>query len=327
MVVARERGHDGDAIARAAGTTLAELQQPESFVPLPVWKAVLAEVARLTGDPLAALHAAERNNSMGRWYGAVDYVVASSPSLREAFAVFARYFPIVNPNTQFCFEDVPEGMWVERRMHGTDDVELLRQAGDFGLTSTYLGFQRTTAAPWRALRVELRAPRPLDDGEHRRIFGVGEVFFEQGRDAFLVAGADLARPMNMPDPVLHQVMQEHAAALCARIPKELPFVAQAAEVLRRQLMKGEPTVTSLARELAVSERTLQRRLGEEGTPFRALLDRVREDLARSYLSSPRMSIGEVAFLLGYSETSTFHRAFVKWTGETPAVFRARQTGS
>jgi AraC-like DNA-binding protein len=77
--------------------------------------------------------------------------------------------------------------------------------------------------------------------------------------------------------------------------------------------------------LGLGERTLQRRLGEERTSFRALLDRVREDLARSYLSSPDMSITEIALLLGYAETSTFHRAFVKWTGEPPGAFRARMT--
>ena len=73
----------------------------------------------------------------------------------------------------------------------------------------------------------------------------------------------------------------------------------------------------------MSERTLQRRLKDEGVTFAALVDEVRPDLARMYLADPKLAIFEVAFLLGYSEPSAFNRAFRRWTGTSPSDFRSK----
>jgi AraC-like DNA-binding protein len=79
----------------------------------------------------------------------------------------------------------------------------------------------------------------------------------------------------------------------------------------------------VARRLRVSPRQLQRRLAEEGTSFRELRHALRRSLATSYLEDDRLAIAEVAFLLGFSGSSSFHHAFKRWTGKTPAAFRRR----
>ncbi len=78
----------------------------------------------------------------------------------------------------------------------------------------------------------------------------------------------------------------------------------------------------MARRLAVSTRPLQRRLNEEGTSFQAVLNATRESLARHYLVNGGLAAGEIAFLLGYEEPSSFYRAFHNWTGQTPERVRA-----
>jgi AraC-like DNA-binding protein len=87
------------------------------------------------------------------------------------------------------------------------------------------------------------------------------------------------------------------------------------------LRDGEPSIEHLAPRLGVSVRSLQRRLREAGTSYKQVLDQVRHDLALRYLTAGELSIGEVAFLLGFSEPSAFHRAFKRWTGSTPGEFR------
>jgi len=77
----------------------------------------------------------------------------------------------------------------------------------------------------------------------------------------------------------------------------------------------------VAHQLAMSQRTLQRKLREHDTSHQQLLDDLRKNLARTYLDEPSMSIGEVAYLLGFSESSAFHRAFKRWTGQTPSEYR------
>src|SRR4030095_3577397 len=85
---------------------------------------------------------------------------------------------------------------------------------------------------------------------------------------------------------------------------------------------GTVTALGVAARLKVSVRTLHRSLADEGTSYRRLLDQLRLDLAERHLADDRMSVGEVAFLLGFSELSAFHRAFKRWTGRSPVTFRA-----
>jgi AraC-like DNA-binding protein len=81
----------------------------------------------------------------------------------------------------------------------------------------------------------------------------------------------------------------------------------------------------VARRLGVSARTLQRRLGEQGTSFAAIVDEVRRDLARREVALGKRSFGEIAFLLGFSQASAFDRAFRRWTGSTPSAYRRSET--
>jgi AraC-like DNA-binding protein len=89
------------------------------------------------------------------------------------------------------------------------------------------------------------------------------------------------------------------------------------------LRQGTPSVESVCQRLRVSRRTLQRQLSAVGSSFVLELDSARHQLALRYLADPRVSLQETAFLLGFSEASSFHRAFLRWTGETPNGWRRR----
>ena len=92
-------------------------------------------------------------------------------------------------------------------------------------------------------------------------------------------------------------------------------------VLGDELRVGDPTAKRLAARLKMSVRSLNRVLAAEGTSYQELLDGVRRDVAERHLAGDHVSFGEVAFLLGFRELSSFHRAFKRWTGRTPAQFR------
>jgi len=85
--------------------------------------------------------------------------------------------------------------------------------------------------------------------------------------------------------------------------------------------RGLPGLETAASRLAMSTRTLRRRLQEEGTTYQEVLDEVRCDLAKRYLAGDELAVGAVAFLLGFSEPSAFHRAFRRWMGQAPGDFR------
>ncbi len=101
-----------------------------------------------------------------------------------------------------------------------------------------------------------------------------------------------------------------------------PAIDRVRAVLLESLPAGDGTMGAVAGQLAMSTRTLHRRLQGEGTTFQRVLDTTREALARHYLANPDLSAAEISFLLGYADASSFYRAFHDWTGSTPERVRA-----
>jgi len=119
------------------------------------------------------------------------------------------------------------------------------------------------------------------------------------------------------------VLERRVRDVIARLPPTMDGVVRRARFhLREELERGHPTAASVGRQLGMSARSLHRRLREEGTTLRRLLDALRLELGQRYLREG-VSIDETAFLLGYSEASAFQRAFRRWTGWTPAAYRRR----
>ena len=123
-------------------------------------------------------------------------------------------------------------------------------------------------------------------------------------------------------PALCDVLERHLLDLAGRVPKDSPdLLERVRRALAAELQRGDPSLDAIAARLRTSPRSLQRQLQQAGTTLAALHNELRADLAARYLAERSESISEVAFLLGFSEVSTFHRAFKRWTGQTPAAYR------
>jgi AraC-like DNA-binding protein len=107
----------------------------------------------------------------------------------------------------------------------------------------------------------------------------------------------------------------------AQVDVDAPISARVQDAIARELPSGPPTMVQIAKRLGVSERTLRRALEEESTSFRVMVEGVRRGRAEQLLAQRRTSIGEIAFLLGFSDASAFSRAFRRWSGKTPKEFR------
>jgi AraC-like DNA-binding protein len=106
---------------------------------------------------------------------------------------------------------------------------------------------------------------------------------------------------------------------------ELPEAAATTQRVRvlasRELSGGEPTAEHVASLLHMSRRTLARRLEQEGTSFRSIMDDLRRGLAERYLALDDLGMSEIAVLLGFSDPAAFHRAFRRWCGQSPSEYR------
>ena len=176
--------------------------------------------------------------------------------------------------------------------------------------------RQATGGRLQPLSLHFTHPKPAYAAEAEEIIGV-PLYFDQPQSA-LVLPLDYAQiPTVTPESPLKPVYVSQAEAILKALPsKEGEIEGQVKEVILRKLPLGQVKVDLIAEELGYSRWTLNRRLAEESVSFQGLLRGVREALAKEYLKQGRRN-QEIAYLLGYSETSAFCRAFKKWTGKSP----------
>jgi AraC-like DNA-binding protein len=180
-------------------------------------------------------------------------------------------------------------------------------------------FREITGVGRLPLNVQLPYPRPATMAAYRTVLG-NSIEFDAPRAAIVFAVADMDLPVVARDETLCSYLDDHANLILAELGSR-SFAERVQRVLWDELSEGQPTLKTVAGALGTSTRTLQRRLGDEGVTFAELLDTFRRRMAHELLQRHDLAVYEVAFLLGYSEPSTFFRAFRRWTGTSPLQYR------
>lgn len=157
-------------------------------------------------------------------------------------------------------------------------------------------------------------------GSHQAYFGCA-VQFGASRNALTLDAADLDRRFPGHNPELLAMLGAVLAVALSEASEPNTMAHQVKATLKQIMASGRPEMSDVARELGMSERTLQRRITGEGTTYRQLLTQARQELVRHLLAEPSIDINEVAYLLGYEDPNSFYRAFRVWEGTTPARWR------
>jgi AraC-like DNA-binding protein len=158
-----------------------------------------------------------------------------------------------------------------------------------------------------------------------RYFGC-RVRFDARRDRLTLHRQDLDRPFVSHNAELLDILTPELDRRLDQLEHAASVVDQIKWVLRRRLTAGRPDIRSVASELAMSERSLQRKLTDEGQTFQGLLSETRHQLALESLADASLSLIEVAYMLGYEDQNSFFRAFRQWEDRTPSAWRAAQSG-
>ena len=133
--------------------------------------------------------------------------------------------------------------------------------------------------------------------------------------------ADLARPLLLANRPMFGLIEQQSQAILARLSTRDVFSDRVRRLILRSFNGAGAEMERISGQLHVSPRTLQRKLQQEGKPYRQLLDEVRLEFACHHLRYRHISIDELAYLLGYSESSVFRRSFKRWTGRSPSAYR------
>jgi AraC-like DNA-binding protein len=310
-------GLDTGQILRAANLDPVTLQDPDARIPLEQVAALWQKAYELSGDPDLALHAIEVL-PFGS-YRVIDFLASSAPTIGAALAKVSDYFPIINAVVR-----LPYSIGDRYVTYGIDAPSrpstITRPYAEYTLAAVFLRTRVATNQNYPLVRVELSHARPANTSEHERIFDCPVRF---GADACRRVIArdvwDTARTGG--DPVLFSVLETHAKMLLEQVPAPDDIVGRVRARIDEQLRGGDPSLESIARQMAMSPRTLQRRLREHGVLFNDVLDELRFRAAKTYLAQRDVAGTEVAYLLGFAEQSSLNRAFKRWSGQTPTEYR------
>ncbi|WP_058616469.1 AraC family transcriptional regulator [Tepidimonas taiwanensis] len=318
---ATARGVDAHRLMAAAGLDPAWLADVDARMPLAVEERLWDLAAEWTHDPLFGLHAAATIRPGG--FDVLDYAVRTAPDLRAALQRLVRYNRLMHDLA--TFEVSVDGPTVRITHRFADTARRpCRHAAEFTLASLVVVASQLCGEPVQALAVDFAHPNPGHAEAYRAMLGVVPRF-DAPASCLVLSAAMLDRPVPAADPGLSRIVTAHAEQRLATLPSAAEtLTAQVRRLLTEHMADGPPTLAQVARHLHRSERSLQRHLHAEGTPYAQLVDQVRHELALRYLADERLALGEVAYLLGFSEPSAFHRAFKRWTGMTPSAARRRR---
>jgi AraC-like DNA-binding protein len=254
------------------------------------------------------------------FYPLLEYLGRSAPTVRHHLEAVMRYGVLGNEVMVLRLEEDGDEASFESLVAG-EPLCLGRQINECLQRITIKNLARYTGAPFPVNRMWLAHDAPEDAEAVKQALDATHLEFGRGKNGFSFARALLDRPMAAADPRLFGLLSAHGDLLLAQRKAKSRFLGQLRQTIADHFEERLPTIESTAAILRMSPRSLQRRLGDEGTTYFAMLDSVREELARAMLQDPRQQVSDVADALHYSDTSAFVRAFRRWAGMTPGMFQ------
>ncbi len=304
---------------RRAGVDPSVLERSHQRIPARQFDALWSEIEKATGDRRLGLHLGALPAGLPAGH-VLFSAMMNSPTVGDALARYCRYHDlmadVVRPRLY-----LRGGSTVVAVEPSSPTTRLHPQHVEC-IAALFVSVMRQLAAGRFEGTIHFQHAAPADPSEHHRLLGPS-VLFGRPNDEIVLERAFLDTAIPRADPELLPMLDQHAAVLTRRARPASPWSARVSQETGRVLCDGRPRLGDIARRLAVSGRTLQNRLEAEGTTYQALLDGVRRRMAESYLDETEMTVGEIAFLLGFADPSAFTHAFRRWAGVSPASFRAR----
>lgn len=313
--VASRGGDVGEWLA-GSGLRASQLHDPSWTLPLPVFQRLVRDALLLSGDDALGLLVGERLGATT--HGMLGYAALNSGSIREALALVERFAGLRLSLISIGHEaHRGELRIVFTATHPLGDVR--RPVLEAVVLSIKNILDAISVGVCRVGEVAFPFAAPAYADLARDLFGA-PVRYAQSWAGFTLPAEALDVPLRMADP---EAFRE-AAQICQRELDKLTANESMAARVRRLLLerqRGFPSLQVTARLFSMTPRTLHRRLLEEETSFRELLEEVRHTLAVEHLKSGRFTVDEIAYTLGYSDVANFRRAFKRWESVSPSEFR------
>jgi len=306
----RTLGYDTVSLLESTGLAPADLADPDAQVPCESCGILFGGACRQRFTPNLALALAQAT-PLGAW-PLLDYLVATADTVGAGLHQLARYF------------DVSGDSIVLTICHSVDPIRIDIAASapfavEFEAALMVVRLREETGGRFTAAELSFR--HAVDDAAaFARAVGC-PVVDRAAWDGLSVSSASWQLPLRRRDPILRKLLEQQASAILSRLPARSGLAHDVQRAVTARIGSGDTRIESVGRALAMSPRTLQRRLSAEGVSYQQLLEDARKEAAGRYLADGTLAIGEIAYLLGYAEPAPFHRAFRRWYGTTPESYR------
>lgn len=304
-----------------------DLSRPDLRVPAEAMNKLFDRAMNQLQDADVGLAAAK--SMQVHHLGIVGLLVMSCRYAHEIFELHARFQTLVGNSldTQYFINE--DRCYLESRM-APGHEPFSRQSIDF-VFGGWWNLKRTLVGDLhKPLRIEFPYSKPDDTSQLEAMFSAPLSFgHETLRVHFDAKNLDVE--LLPADSELKQVIEGQAKQRLNKLHGEQadvnPYLASVKEIIADRLAFGVPSIDDIAVQLGVSGRTVQRQLGQHGSGYTELLEQVHRDLAGRYIENQDLSLLDVAMMLGFSEQSSFHRAFKRWFNCTPGEYRKRSLGN
>jgi len=308
-------GFELKSILDRVGIPNSALEDTKTRFPKGKFEALWQVAIEVTGDPAIALRVSTlvKPNTLG----IIGYLASASESRRNAFELVKGLTPLLWEDFECELESDGDVAFIRCNAGYHPQASYFTTEYAIGITVTMSRFLGTAHSHPLEARVSYPAPAYAD--EYERILRL-PVRFDTGENGVLFPSSMMDSLNPSADAALRKLLESYAAEQLAKIPTTARFSQRVRACILSMLPSGRLTADAVAARFSMSNRTLRRRLEEEAVSYQDILDDVRAELARHYLTKEKRSIDEVAFLLGFSDPSAFTKAFRRWTGQTPADF-------
>lgn len=292
-----------------------DFSKPGARFPATAFTHVLHALAEASDNPRIALNLGEATPP--RILGSIGFIMSTAPTLDKAYQTLVDYFPLLFEGAMLRMEQTIEGTLLTIEMSQPD-----LQTIEYFLACLVNWPRWLTGQQVPVGYVRLSFPEPEDTQPYPRFFAA-EVEFSASGNQILLPSQYLTHSCLDANAEMHQLHREFADSLLSKSNQQSALIAQVRHLIRQQLNEGSGSIRreQIAESVGLSLRTLQRKLGALGTSFQDVYDLTRREVSLQQIQRGQLSFGEIAFQLGFSNQSAFQKAFKRWMGVPPSIYR------
>ncbi|MEY1662190.1 AraC family transcriptional regulator [Isoalcanivorax beigongshangi] len=292
------------------------LDDPAARIEQAAFIRLMMEVMRQTQDEFLGF--GQGRKSKPGTFSMMAHAVINCPTLGHAIERGTRFYDLFDLDVRVSLEQQGEHAWLQ--VDASPRLDFREVIVDAWLFLSLRFMSWLVGKGLQAQRVEFDFSRHAPEGEFRSTF-TAPVEFDQPHNRMVFAAECLELPLVQNQLSLSRFLRDSLAQLMDDNVHNVGLPAQIRTIISNEYGNSFPDFSEICEKLNMTPQTLRRRLKDGNTSYQEIKDSIRKDASVYYLSKAELSIDEIALLMGFSEASSFHRAFKKWTGKTPSVYR------